>query len=221
MDAQSRTTPKSSETSSAPLPAEATDDAVSRTSAETLHATDLSFGHRRWRACAHPVRPDPQCCVLCRTRSDISFRLAVAQDPPSACGREKPPELRHLHDPALRGARIIMLKKFLVGATASVLALCPQPAPAQTLILPGALLLAGYRATCGPVDTVIQPINDIAAAYKAASSSIRASSTCPAPNSSSGTRMNARTRSSVPAKRRRIAGRCNRARSRAGSPAPN
>lgn len=59
-----------------------------------------------------------------------------------------------------------MLRKFLVGAAASLLALFPQPAPAQTLILPGALLLAGYRATCGPVDTMIQPINDIAAAYK-------------------------------------------------------
>ena len=59
-----------------------------------------------------------------------------------------------------------MFKNLLAGAAASLLALCPQPAPAQRLILPGALLLAGYRATCGPVDTMIQPINDIAAAYK-------------------------------------------------------
>lgn len=59
-----------------------------------------------------------------------------------------------------------MFKKTLVGAAASLLALSPQPAFAQRLILPGALLLAGYRATCGPVDTMIQPINDIAAAYK-------------------------------------------------------
>lgn len=59
-----------------------------------------------------------------------------------------------------------MFKNYLAGAAASLLALCPQPAPAQRLILPGALLLAGYRATCGPVDTMVQPINDIAAAYK-------------------------------------------------------
>jgi hypothetical protein len=31
--------------------------------------------------------------------------------------------------------------------------------------LPGALRLAGYRATCGSVDTMIPPIDDIAAAY--------------------------------------------------------
>lgn len=59
-----------------------------------------------------------------------------------------------------------MFKNCLVAAAASLLALFPQPAAAQRLILPGALLLAGYRATCGPVDTMIQPINDIAAAYK-------------------------------------------------------
>ncbi|MGA1798743.1 hypothetical protein VH567_08175 [Sphingomonas sp. 4RDLI-65] len=59
-----------------------------------------------------------------------------------------------------------MFKSFFAGAAASLLALVPQPAPAQRLILPGALLLAGYRATCGPVDTMIQPIDDIAAAYK-------------------------------------------------------
>ena len=59
-----------------------------------------------------------------------------------------------------------MHKIYLAGAAASLLALLPQVASAQQLILPGALLLAGYRATCGPVDTVIQPINDIAAAYK-------------------------------------------------------
>ncbi|TXC70707.1 hypothetical protein FSB78_06980 [Sphingomonas ginsenosidivorax] len=58
-----------------------------------------------------------------------------------------------------------MFKNCLVAAAASLLALVPQPAAAQRLILPGALLLAGYRATCGPVDTMIQPINDIAAAY--------------------------------------------------------
>lgn len=56
--------------------------------------------------------------------------------------------------------------KSLGVAAASLLALVSQPLAAQTLILPGALLLAGYRATCGPVDTMIQPINDIAAAYK-------------------------------------------------------
>ena len=59
-----------------------------------------------------------------------------------------------------------MFKNILAGAAASLLALVPQPAAAQRLILPGALLLAGYRATCGPVDTMIQPIDDIAAAYK-------------------------------------------------------
>ncbi|RXD07448.1 hypothetical protein EQZ23_05300 [Sphingomonas sp. UV9] len=59
-----------------------------------------------------------------------------------------------------------MLRNILACAAASLLALTPQPAVAQRLILPGALLLAGYRATCGPVDTMIQPINDIAAAYK-------------------------------------------------------
>jgi hypothetical protein len=59
-----------------------------------------------------------------------------------------------------------MFKNILAVVAASLLALVPQPAAAQTLILPGALLLAGYRATCGPVDTMIQPIDDIAAAYK-------------------------------------------------------
>ena len=59
-----------------------------------------------------------------------------------------------------------MLKNYLVAAAATLLAVFPQPAPAQRLILPGALLLAGYRATCGPVDTMIKPIDDIAAAYK-------------------------------------------------------
>jgi hypothetical protein len=59
-----------------------------------------------------------------------------------------------------------MLRNLLVCAAASLLATAPQPAASQRLILPGALLLAGYRATCGPVDTVIHPINDIAAAYK-------------------------------------------------------
>lgn len=59
-----------------------------------------------------------------------------------------------------------MFKNLLAGAAASLLALVPQPSAAQRLILPCALLLAGYRATCGPVDTMIQPIDDIAAAYK-------------------------------------------------------
>ncbi|MES3154301.1 hypothetical protein [Sphingomonas faeni] len=59
-----------------------------------------------------------------------------------------------------------MFKTILAGAAASMLALLPQPAAAQRLILPGALLLAGYRATCGPVDTMIEPIEDIAAAYR-------------------------------------------------------
>lgn len=59
-----------------------------------------------------------------------------------------------------------MLRIILACAAASLFALTPPPAVAQRLILPGALLLAGYRATCGPVDTMIQPINDIAAAYK-------------------------------------------------------
>lgn len=56
--------------------------------------------------------------------------------------------------------------KSIVVAAASLLAFVSQPSEAQTLILPGSLLLAGYRATCGPVDTMIQPIDDIAAAYK-------------------------------------------------------
>jgi len=59
-----------------------------------------------------------------------------------------------------------MLKKYVACVAAAMLALVPHPAAAQTLILPGALLLAGYRATCGPVDTMIQPIDDIAAAYR-------------------------------------------------------
>ncbi|WP_380779681.1 hypothetical protein [Sphingomonas sp. R86520] len=59
-----------------------------------------------------------------------------------------------------------MFKNILAAVAASLLAFTPQPATAQRLILPGALLLAGYRATCGPVDTMIQPIDDIAAAYK-------------------------------------------------------
>ena len=59
-----------------------------------------------------------------------------------------------------------MFKNLLAGAAAAFLAVIPQPSAAQTVVLPGALLLAGYRATCGPVDTMIQPINDIAAAYK-------------------------------------------------------
>ena len=59
-----------------------------------------------------------------------------------------------------------MFKNILACAAASLLALAPHPATAQRLILPGALLLACYRATCGPVDTMIKPIDDIAAAYR-------------------------------------------------------
>jgi hypothetical protein len=59
-----------------------------------------------------------------------------------------------------------MLNNFLTGARASLLAVILQPSAAQTVVLPGALRLAGYRAACGPVDTMIQPIDDIAAAYK-------------------------------------------------------
>jgi hypothetical protein len=59
-----------------------------------------------------------------------------------------------------------VFKNLSEGAAAALFALGPQPAAAQRLVLPGALLLAGYSATCGPVDTMIQPINDIAAAYK-------------------------------------------------------
>ena len=59
-----------------------------------------------------------------------------------------------------------MVKNLFACVAAAILAFAPHPAAAQTLILPGALLLAGYRATCGPVDTMIQPINDIAAAYR-------------------------------------------------------
>ncbi|MCP8889714.1 hypothetical protein [Sphingomonas faeni] len=59
-----------------------------------------------------------------------------------------------------------MFKSILAGAAAALLTTAPHPAAAQTLIVPGALLLAGYRATCGPVDTMIKPIDDIAAAYK-------------------------------------------------------
>jgi hypothetical protein len=44
-------------------------------------------------------------------------------------------------------------------------ALLPNGAQAQQRILAGSLLLSGYRATCGPVETVVQPINDIALAY--------------------------------------------------------
>jgi hypothetical protein len=60
----------------------------------------------------------------------------------------------------------IMSKTILASIAAVALTLVPHPAQAQRLILPGALLLAGYRATCGPVDTLIQPINDIAAASR-------------------------------------------------------
>lgn len=59
-----------------------------------------------------------------------------------------------------------MFKTIITSVIISLLAFAPHPAKAQRLILPGALLLAGYRATCGPVDTMIQPINDIAAAYR-------------------------------------------------------
>ena len=59
-----------------------------------------------------------------------------------------------------------MFKNLLAGTAAALLSVIPQPSAAQTVVLPGALLLAGYRATCGPVDTMIEPINDIAAAYK-------------------------------------------------------
>lgn len=41
--------------------------------------------------------------------------------------------------------------------------LLPHPALAQQRVLPGALLLAGYWATCGPVETEVLKINDIAA----------------------------------------------------------
>ena len=59
-----------------------------------------------------------------------------------------------------------MFKNILASAAAALLLFVPHPAQTQTLIVPGALLLAGYRATCGPVDTMIKPIDDIAAAYK-------------------------------------------------------
>lgn len=41
--------------------------------------------------------------------------------------------------------------------------LLPQSALAQQRVLPGALLLSGYRATCGPIETEVLKINDIAA----------------------------------------------------------
>lgn len=63
-------------------------------------------------------------------------------------------------------ADIIMLKTIFASLAAAAMAIVPHPAQAQRLILPGALLLAGYRATCGPVDTVIEQINDIAAASR-------------------------------------------------------
>ncbi|WP_198350656.1 hypothetical protein [Sphingomonas prati] len=59
-----------------------------------------------------------------------------------------------------------MMKHVLTCIAASGLLFIPRPAAAQLIILPGALLLAGYRATCGPVDTMIQPIDDIAAAAR-------------------------------------------------------
>jgi len=46
-----------------------------------------------------------------------------------------------------------------------MLTLASQPSAAQSAIVPGALLLSGYRASCGPVDTVIQTIGDIAGSY--------------------------------------------------------
>ena len=60
--------------------------------------------------------------------------------------------------------QIAVSVQFIAATAASLLV--PHTSSAQQLVLPGSLLLAGYRATCGPVDTVIQPINHIAAAYR-------------------------------------------------------
>lgn len=47
---------------------------------------------------------------------------------------------------------------------ATMLVLPVSSASAQQIVKAGSLILAGYRATCGPVQTVVMPMRDIAAA---------------------------------------------------------
>lgn len=58
-----------------------------------------------------------------------------------------------------------MYTKLLRAALLLMAFLLPSAALAQQRVLPGGLRLAGYWATCGPVETTIQKFNDIAASY--------------------------------------------------------
>jgi hypothetical protein len=57
------------------------------------------------------------------------------------------------------------MNKFSLSACLSALLLAPfTPASAQQVIIAGSLTLAGYRASCGPVETVVMEMYDIAEA---------------------------------------------------------
>lgn len=59
-----------------------------------------------------------------------------------------------------------MSKKIQVMLGAICCLALAQPAFAQQRALPaGALFLSGYQATCGPVETVVSPIHDIAESW--------------------------------------------------------
>ena len=57
------------------------------------------------------------------------------------------------------------MNKLNLSACLSALLLAPStPASAQQIIIAGNLTLAGYRASCGPVETVVMEMYDIAEA---------------------------------------------------------
>lgn len=68
-------------------------------------------------------------------------------------------------DASLKTRGHFTIRHSIAAAVVLAASLLSAPAQAQQVVLPGSLLLSGYRATCGPVATVIQPINDIALAF--------------------------------------------------------
>lgn len=57
------------------------------------------------------------------------------------------------------------MKRFLIGLVMAATVVLPTTsASAQNIVKAGSLTLSGYRATCGPVQTVVMRMQDIAAA---------------------------------------------------------
>lgn len=77
-------------------------------------------------------------------------------------GREPPRLTDRLPGPK---SQEIQVNKISASLCFVALAMAPiASATAQQIVKAGSLVLAGYQATCGPVQTVIIPFNDIAAA---------------------------------------------------------